>query len=45
MDFYDPGQLRQPVTIEAQPSGGVDSFTALTWSLVGVVACAMTTLL
>ncbi len=34
MEFYDPGQLRQPVTIEAQPSGGVDSFTTMTWSLV-----------
>lgn len=37
MDFYDPGQLNQPVTIEAQPTGGTDSFTARTWSTVASV--------
>ena len=34
MDFYDPGQLNQPVAFQSQPAGGVDSFTAPTWSLV-----------
>jgi head-tail adaptor len=37
MDFCDPGQLTQPVTIESQPAGGTDSFTARTWSTVATV--------
>jgi head-tail adaptor len=37
VDFYDPGQLNRLVTIQAQPAGGTDSFTAPTWSTVATV--------
>lgn len=33
MDFYDPGQLNQPVAIEQQ-ADPADSFTAQAWSAV-----------
>lgn len=33
MDFYDPGQLNQPVTIEQQ-AAPADSFTAQAWTPV-----------
>lgn len=34
MEFYDPGRLTQVVSIQSQPNGGTDSFTAPTWTTV-----------